>query len=291
MIDYKKIFLQFLTLSASLQAEFMILDQGHTVISGPVADTMITYCDIFEKTSLEGKLIPLEQQVNMEIIRQEVIVDKMPLDDTAADKYIANIQKVHNLSTEDLEDLANQCNRTLPEVKQLLGSQYTYDFFLYHKFRAHLVPTDQAVEEYCKEHPEIEAGYCSIQVAFAEYTPDSKKEVRSIIDDVISGKVKDSSIISWSDPIKVDMDNIADDKLFIKDMTVGEISVIDEKLVFELYKLVEKSEEKAVSVEARKAFVIDILNRQMYEDLLTDYEQHMRDHVAIIDLTSAAAAA
>ena len=277
-----------ITLSAFMQAEFVILDQGHTVISGPVADTMITHCDVYEKLSLEGKSIPLDHQINMEIIRQDVIVDKMPLDDTAADKYIENIKKVHNLSTEDLEDLADQCHRTFLEVKQLLGSQYTYDFFLYHKFRSHLVPTDQQVEEYCKAHPEIESGYCAIQVAFVEYTEANKVEVKAKIDEMIASKNEDSSMISWSDPIKVDMDNIADDKLFIKDLAQGEISIVDEKLVFELYKLVEKHEERAVSVEARKAFVIDILNREMYEDLLLQYEQHMRDNVAIINLVPAA---
>lgn len=288
MLHNKKIFTIFLTLSAFVQAEFMILDQGHTVISGPVADVMITHCDVFQKLSLEGKIIPLDHIINRLIIEQEVKVDKMPLDDSAADKYIANIQKVHNLSTEDLENLADQCNKTLLEVKQELSSQYTYDFFLYHKFRAHLVPTDQAVEEYCKEHPETESGYCTIQVAFVEYTKEKKAEVKAKIDAMIADKIVDNSMVSWSDSIKVDMDNIADDKLFIKAMEVGEISIVDDKSVFELYKLLEKVEEHEVPVEKRKAFVIDVLNRQMYEGLLATYEEHMRDNVAIINLAPAA---
>jgi len=288
MINHKKIFIMFLTLSARMQTEFVILDQGHTVISGPVADTMITHCDVFEKLSLEGKIVPLDHQINMEIIRQDVIVDKMPLDDTAADKYIANIQKVHNLSTDDLENLADQCHRTLTEVKQQLSLQYTYDFFLYHKFRAHLVPTDQDVEKYCEEHPETETGYCTIQVAFVDYTQETKAEVREKIDTMIANKVQDSSLLSWSDSIKVDMDNIAEDKVFIKNLEEGEISIVDDKSVFEVYKLIEKIEEHLVSVESRKAFVIDVLNRQMYEGLLAKHEEHMRDNVAIIDLSMAA---
>ena len=229
MVDYKKTLMILLTLPALLQAKFELFDLGHTVVSGPVGDVMITYCDVHEKTSLDGKLIPVDDQINMIIIEQEVKESKMPIDDTAPDKYIANIQKDHNLTDEDLADLAAQCGRTLPEVKQLLGSQYMRDFFLYHKFRSHLVPTDQAVEEYCNEHPEIEPGYCVIQVAFVDYTGTNKDEVRTKIDDSISGKIKDSSLISWSDPIKVDMDNIADDKLFIKDLTQGESSVVDDK--------------------------------------------------------------
>ncbi|MBV8660926.1 MAG: hypothetical protein JO129_02165 [Candidatus Dependentiae bacterium] len=289
MFDCKKIsllrkFLFFITLSATMQAEFMLLDQGAFVVSGPVGNTMITYSDVFDKLNLDGTLLPLDHQIKMEIIRQEVISDKMPLDDTAADKYLANIQKANNLSIDDLEELASQCHRTFSELKQLLTLQYTYDFFLYHKFRAHLVPSDQDVENYCNENPEVEAGYCIIQVAFVEFKADNKEEVHEKIDAIVAGTISDNSI-EWSDPIKVNIVDIADDKLFIKDMTPGQINVIEDKKVFELYRLVEKQNERTVPISERKAWVIDHLNRKMYEDLLAKYEEHMMDNVAIIDLT------
>lgn len=283
MFDCKKIVLFFITLSAPLRAEFMLLDQGVVVVSGPVGNTMITHSDVFNKLNLDGTMLPLENQIKMEIIRQEVVADKMPLDDTAADKYLANIQKSNNLSLDDLEELAGQCRRTFFELKQLLTLQYTYDFFLYHKFRAHLVPSDQDVEDYCKEYPDIEPGYCVIEVAFIEFMIDNKQEVSEKIAGIIAETISDSSI-EWSDPIKVNIADIADDKLFIKDMTAGQIHVIEDTKVFELYRLVEKQDEYVVPVADRKAFVVDLLNRKMYEDLLKKYEEHMMDNVAIIKL-------
>ncbi len=91
--------------------------------------------------------------------------------------------------------------------------------------------------------------------------------------------------IEWSDPIKVNIVDIADDKLFIKDMAAGQIHMIQDKKVFELYRLVEKHDEHIVPVADRKAFVVDLLNRKMYENLLSKYEEHMMDNVAIIQLT------
>ncbi len=283
MLDYKKIILFFLTLPAISRAEFMLLDQGIMVISGPVANTIITHSDVFDKLNLDGTPISLEHQIKMEIIRQEVIADKMPMDETAADKYLANIQKTNNLSLDDLEELAGQCRRTFFELKQLLTLQYTYDFFLYHKFRAHLVPSDQDVVDYCDEHPDIEPGHCVIQVAFVDFSTDNKQEVTDKLQGIIAGSISDSSI-EWSDPIKVNIVDIADDKLFIKDMTAGQIHLIEDKKVFELYRLVEKQDEHVVPVADRKAFVIDLLNRKMYEGLLSKYEEHMLDNVAIIKL-------
>jgi len=276
-------YLFLITLSVSLQAEFTILDQGIVVISGPACNTMITHSDIVDKLSLDGTKIPLDHQIKMEIIRQEVVADKMPIDDTAADKYLANIQKTNNLSLDDLEELAGQCHRTFSELKQLLSLQYTYDFFLYHKFRAHLVPSDQDVEDYCKENPDVEPGHCVIQVAFIDFTVDNKQEVSDKVQAIIAGTISDSSI-EWSNPVKVNNADIADEKLFIKDMTAGQIHLIEDKNVFELYRLVEKQDERTVPVEDRKAFVVDLLNRKMYEDLLKKYEERMMDNVAIIEL-------
>jgi len=270
-------------LPAISRAEFMLLDQGVMVISGPVTNTMITHTDVFDKLNLDGTPITLEHQIKMEIIRQEVIADKMPMDETAADKYLANIQKTNNLTLDDLEELAGQCRRTFFELKQLLTLQYTYDFFLYHKFRAHLVPSDQDVIDYCEEHPDVEPGHCVIQVAFVDFTEDNKEQVAEKLQGIIAGSVSDSSI-EWSDPIKVNIVDIADDKLFINDMTAGQIHLIEDKKSFELYRLVEKQDEHVVPVADRKAFVIDLLNRKMYEDLLSKYEEHMLDNVAIIKL-------
>lgn len=290
MLDCKKIvslrfFLYGITLFAPLRTEFMLLDQGVMVISGPIGNTMITHSDVFDKLNLNGTPISLEHLVKMEVIRQEVVADKMPIDETAADKYLANIQKVNNLSLDDLEDLAGQCHRTFFELKQLLSLQYTYDFFLYHKFRAHLVPSDQDVQDYCDQHPDIQPGHCVIQVAFVDFTVDNKQEVSAKIDGIIAGVVSDDSI-EWSDPIKVNIADIADDKLFIKDMDAGQIHLIEDKKAFELYRLVSKQDEHVVPVADRKAFVVDLLNRTMYEELLKKYEEHMMDNFAVINLTN-----
>ncbi|MGZ6255300.1 MAG: hypothetical protein ACXWL5_04890 [Candidatus Chromulinivorax sp.] len=269
----------FITLFTSLWAEFEIFDQGVVV----VGNTMITYTDVHDKLDLDGTKIPLDRQIKMEIINQQIIADKMPLDATAADKYLANIQKMNNMTLEDLDDLAMQCHRTFPELKQLLHLRYAYDFFLYHKFRAHLVPSDQDVQDYCDENPLVEPGYCTIQVAFVDFTSENKEQVLEKVQGIIAGKVSVTAV-DWSDKIKVNIADIADDKLFIKDMQVDEIAMIEDKKSFELYRLVDIQQERVVPLTERKASVIEHLNRKMYEDMLAEYEKHIMDDVAIIKL-------
>lgn len=285
MIDRKKIVTLLFSLPVFIQAEFMLLDQGVVVVSGPIANTMITHTDVFNKLNTDGSKIPLPHQIKLEVIRQQVAAEKMPIDETAADKYLASIQKTNNLSLDDLENLAGECYRTFFELKQLLGLQYTYDFFLYHKFRAHLVPSDQDVEDYCHENPEIQSAHCAIQVAFVDFSLSNKTEVLEKLTAIIAGTISDTTI-EWSDAIKVHITDIADDKLFIKDMNVGQIHLLEDKKSFELYKLVDKQDEQVTPVSERKASVVEYLNRKMYENLLKKYEEHMMDDFAIIDLTN-----
>lgn len=285
MIFRKKIALLLFSLPVFIQAEFMLLDQGVVVVSGPAANTMITHTDVFNKLNTDGSKIPLYHQIKMEVIRQQVAAEKMPIDETAADKYLASIQKTNNLSLDDLENLAGECYRTFAELKQLLGLQYTYDFFLYHKFRAHLVPSDKDVEDYCQKNPEVQPGSCTIQVAFVDFDVSNKIEVTEKLQAIIAGTISDTAI-EWSDPIKVHITDIADDKLFINDMHIGQIHMLEDKKSFELYKLVDRHDERIVPVSERKASVVEYLNRKMYENLLMKYEEHMMDDFAIIDLTN-----
>jgi len=284
MIKLQKLLLFLITLPASLQAEFLLLDQGLKVISGPVGNTIITHSDVYQKLSLDGKVISLQDQIETEVIRQQVVADKMPLDDTAADKYLDNVQKTNNLTVEDLEELANQCYRTFAELKQQLSLNYIRDFFLHHKFRSHLVPTDQEVEEYCVSNPEIEPGYCVMQVSQIPFGAD-KKAVSEKVKGIQSGLI-DRTTISWSDSIRVELDDLAEDMQFVKNMARDEVIVIEGKTSFELYHLIEMKDEIVIPIKDRKAFVIDTLNRQMYEDLLTKYKSHMLDNVGIIHLTA-----
>jgi len=275
-----------LTLSVgNLQAEFKLLDQGAVVIIGNAGTTMITTSDVDEKLHLDGSKIPLSQQIKMEVVRQEVVASKMPIDENTSDKYLDNVRKVNNLTTQDLDDLALQCYRTLSEVKHLLNLQYVYDYFLYHKFRSHLVPTDQEVEEYHQKNPEIQPGYCVVEIAFVNFDNNNKKEVQDKINNIIAGVISDD-ILSWSDPISLPIHDIAADKLFITQMAVDEIVCQEDKDLFHLYRLVEKHDDYIIPLAQRKAFIVDILNRQQYEEMFRSYESHMLDNVGIINLLS-----
>jgi hypothetical protein len=218
----------------------------------------------------------------MEVVRQEVVASKMPIDESVSEKYLDNVRKINNLTLQDLEDLALQCYRTLPEIKHLLNLQHMYDYFLYHKFRSHLVPTDQEVEEYHQKNPEIQPGFCVVEIAFVNFDG-NKKEVKEKIDNIIAGIISDD-ILSWSDPISLPINDIAADKLFITKMTVDEIVCKEGKNVFELYRLVEKNEDYTIPLAHRKAFIVDILNRKQYEEMFRSYEEHMLDNIGIVHL-------
>lgn len=283
MIMIRKIGFILGLLPVFMQAAPQLLDQGVVLVSGPVANTVITHSDLHDKRSLDGTLIPQEQQVKMEVIRQKVIEEKMPVDDTAAEKYLANMKKNHDLSFEAIVEIAAELGRTVVELKELLNMQYLYDFFLHHKFRAHLVPTDEQIEEYCEKYPQYEAGWYKIVIASVDFNEENKQEVRKNIADITSGK-KTKLKLAWSSPVKINEEDIAEDKQFIKKLAIDAVHAVKEGSVYKLYKLVDKQNKKKKSIDERKAAVIEALNRQMFVDKLQAYEKQMMKSVAVVDL-------
>lgn len=266
-----------------VQAAPRLLDQGEVLVSGPVANTVITHSDLHEKRNLDGSLVSEDQQVKIEVIRQKVIEDKMPVDDTAADKYLANMKKSHDLDDEAITELAADLGRTVSELKELLNLQYMYDFFLHHKFKVHFVPTDEEVEAYCKKNPEYAPGWYKVVVAIVDFDKENQQEIRAKIDKVAQGESTDLKL-KWSSPIKINEKDIAQDKKFITKMKLDAIHATKEGQSYRLYKLVAKQKKKEKSIDERKASVIEALNRQMFVEKLQAYEKQMMNSVAVVNL-------
>lgn len=280
---YNKIILGLLALPVFIQAEPILIDQGLVVVSGPVANTMITHSDVYDKRNLENSVIPLEQQIKMEAIRQQTIVDKMPIDDTAADKYLARLRKSNDLSEADLEEIATSLGRTMEELHALLDIQYMYDFFLHHKFRVRLVPTDQEVEEYCQSNPEYESGWFTITTASLPYSQEDEKAVAKQVERLSLGKGVDK--ITWSKPLKIDERDLADNKKFIQTLKIGQVYADKQEGVFDLYKLLEKQEPRLKTLNERKADIIDVLNKKLFVEKLAAYEKELMKSIAVVHLT------
>lgn len=267
--------------SAGLSAKVMLIDKIDTVVCGVEENAPLTFTDVEWKRSLTGAPISLDQQVQMEIVRQQVKHDQMPVDDSYAVKYLESIKSANGLTQNDLIDLFAEVGLLYAEGKAQLVTQYTYDMFLHHKFRSQVLVTDDEVQEFHEKNPEIEPGVLEIKIATVSYDSDTKEAVSKKIDALVGGD-NTSLSVEWGDVIEMEDSDLSADKKFISSMREGSMHAVDNGVEFDVYHLIRKKDAYERSLNECRPGIIDHLSKQQFEILLQDYNDNLQDKVRLV---------
>lgn len=271
------------------QPEYYLMDQIECVVCGPERNTPIVNTDVSWKRGLDGKFVDLPKQIQQDIVAQQVVSEKMPMEASAAAKYVEGLKKQNNLTDLDLADMFAEVGRTAAEGLAQLNDQYVQEFFMHYKFKSQLVATDDEINDYFNEYPEFVNGWSDIQFVKVPYAGSSRDQVKEKVNQfVATGESLDNSI-SWGSVNRLADDEIAPDKSFILEMTDGQVVVEDSDGAFELYKLVGKESASVKPLEDRRSSIIDSLNRKKLEKMLSDYNKSVSEFVDVIFLNKEAA--
>jgi len=279
-----KILNMFVILPGVIQAEYFLLDKIDSIVCGPEKNTPIVVTDITWKRDLNNKFIPLNKQIETEVINQQIIVEKVAMEPDAAEKYIKTIQKQNNFSEADMTRWFDGTGRTFQEGIDLLKNQYNHEYFLHHKFKSQLAPTEEEIVAYYNDNPEFIDATTKLRATRAAYEEDDKDRFKKDLESMIQKELdKEDSGIEWSEPTIVVCDDIPEEKSFLRDMKPGEIKLIeDEPGVFELYQILEHNSASLVPLEDRRTYIVDALNRKELEKMFADYNKAVREYIDVI---------
>ncbi|HSW76156.1 MAG TPA: hypothetical protein VLG50_03885 [Candidatus Saccharimonadales bacterium] len=267
-----------------VQAELILLDRIDCVVCGPERNTAFVDTDSSWKRDLNGKFIELSKQIQQEIVNQQVISEKMPMDPSAAQKYIEGLKTQHNLTDADLVAMFAEVGRLAPEGLALLHDQYVQEFFAHYKFKSQLVATDDEINEYYNEFPEFIEGWVELQVAQIPYEASSREKVKKDLETFISTDKSQDLTPNWSDAIHIANDEIAKDVEFVLNMDVGKTLIHETDGKFELYKLTAKEPTKLKPLAECRSAIIERLNRKKLEKMLHNHNETVREFIDIIQL-------
>ena len=170
----------------STNGSIILLDQIECVVCGPERNTPFPESLASWKKDLNGNHTDLQKQIQQEIVSQQVISEKMPMDPAAAQKYIEGLKTQNNLTDADLVAMFAEVGRTTEEGLALLHDQYVQEFFTHYKFKSQLVATDDEINEYYNEYPEFIEGWVEVQVAHIPYDTSSEKSVKKQLEKFIA---------------------------------------------------------------------------------------------------------
>lgn len=199
------------------------------------------------------------------------------------DRRWQEVQKQNNLSLADMQRMVEQTGRTVAEAKAELGKMSAISQMFDFKVRSNLFVTQREVETYYHEHPEIRQAEYYIARAIVPFSDlEPKPQMKQRLEDFVTtgrGAVR----FAWSEPFWIKHDYVAEDKQFIYDMKVGQMSLPFElSNGFELFKLVDKKPECLVPLQERYEEIATLLKKPKYEQLLDQYKKELYEKATII---------
>ncbi len=264
-------------------SNLVLIDQIEVIVYGADVE-LITKSDM-DRPSLGGGFRTKDEL----IFECQVLLDakkhNLPQDDEAVDAYLAQIQREHNLSQKELEEIFTASGYTIEEGRQQLQRMQTINTMLDIKIRSNLIVPRKDVEEYYENNPTIIEATYTLERAVVPQSKKMSADKQYSVLVTYAQTGKGVAGITWSEPFTMNHSDIAHNKQFIYTMEVGEISL--PHLVnggFELFRLVEKTPEAIKSLEESYRDIVDILRRPKYEELMEKYKESLSKNSSVVYL-------
>ena len=262
----------------------ILLDSVQAIVYGVEGTEIITKSDV-DRPSLEGKPRSLDDLILERLMYLDAKKFKMQLDEEAIDKHLSSIQRENNLSFNDLKEIFRSAGYTYEEGREQLGMMSAVNSIVDFKIRSRLIVPEKDVIAYYNDHPQkLEALYQLQRGVVPFSSTKTKSALKSDVSSYLQTGVGFINI-QWSAPFWIDASEIAEDKQFIFSLVPGQVSQPQEVGDgFELFKLVEKKEERLVTIEERYREIAEILRRPRLEQLLEEYKKNLFETASILYL-------
>jgi len=265
-------------------SNFELLDQIDVVIVGHDNTEIITKSDL-DRQSLGGGYRSQDDIIFEKVVLLDAKKHQIPNDPEAVDAGFAQMQREHNLTQEDIEEIFKASGYTYEEGREQFQVMQMVNTMLDIKVRSNLIVPRRDVEVYYNEHPEVVEATYTLERLFVPFssTVSKQKQKQKIVHSIKTKKtVLDAQV---GVVFTLNHSDIAPKKRYIYTMEVGDISLPEEVAGgFEMFRLVSKTPEYRKSLEEMYRDIVDILRRPKYEELLEKYREQLLNNVSIIEL-------
>ena len=257
------------------------IDQIEMAIFVPEGTQIITKSDV-DRLSLEGKPRTLEELKNDRLMSLDAKKYNMWPDQEAVDKHLETIKRDNNLSDKDLLNIFKQSGYTYEDAMQEFAIMFANSSIVEFKIRSRLIVPEKDVIAYHEANPVFMDASYQLERAVVPLAG-KRSEEKQLAEIERNIKAGTTQKYDWSVPFWLEEDDIAEDKAYLKNLKVGEISH-PYKITngFELYKLVDKKDRRKRTLEERYREITNILREPKYMELFNDYKQSLLDNAAIV---------
>ena len=262
-------------------SDAITIDRIEAKVFGPESTDLILMSDLM-KPDLSGAQRNLEEMIFTRLVFQDAKKFRIIPSEEEIDRDIANVQKQHNISLDELKEVFKASGYTYQEGRDQLSIMRTVDSLLNAKIRGRLVVADKDIQAYYNANPEMQEA--SYQIAKAFFPLTMQKTEQALQRDLVDVVNKNSDmVVDWQEPFWLSESQIAEDKKFIIRMQPGEIiGPFGAEGGFELIKLMAKRGEQLKPFDERYREIADLLRKPKFEELLANYKKSLFENAAVI---------
>ncbi|HEV2601389.1 MAG TPA: hypothetical protein VGT41_03760 [Candidatus Babeliales bacterium] len=244
-------------------------------------DTDIIMQSEIDRPGIDGSMRSQKNLVLEKRMGQEAKKYKMIPDEEMVDKRLKEVQRINNLTHEGLKQALAATGYTYEEAREQFAQMTAISNLLDVKVRTLVVVTEQEIQNYFDKNPIQEPTEYYVQRAVVKVSAELSKE--ELYDQLMTEK--GVSDLVWLEPFWIKKEELAEDKFFITELQVGEISAPQELSDgFELFRLQEKHDERVVPLQEREREIANDLRRARYDQLMEAYYTELLNTASIVYL-------
>ncbi|MBA3954940.1 hypothetical protein H0X48_06485 [Candidatus Dependentiae bacterium] len=282
-VVYKR-FLRVLALvsiiTLSLQAgDRYTVNKTRAIIYHPEGTAWVLQSDL--RPALDGSLRNLERAVFEKLIVFEAQKYKVVVSEAEIDKRLADIHKQlevrrPGITMQDIFKEFEKMGIPQEEIREELRTTHIVEMMIEQRVKSKVLVSNKDVEHYADEHPVLQ-----VKQLFIPYSTNSLKALQKtkIEDSIESQEILKAP--NWSDTLELNLEDLAQDKLYIKDLTAGSIQVLTDTpegvtvLHFIGKKPLDKEREKTIMYQ---------LHGERLDKALADYNKELLKTARIKEL-------
>lgn len=260
------------------------LDGIKSVVFGKESTTIITDSDL-KRPGLDGSLRTLDELELEALMYQDATVKKMLPDEDAIDRHLNTVRKENNdMSLDQLKQVFKSAGYTYTEGREQFKIMTAVNSILDFMIRSRLLVPEKDVRAYYEANPIYEDETYRIERAFVPLSAamPSQELYNQLVAYARNG-TQPSCLIEWSPSFWVNINDLAQDKKFITQLGVDQISQpVEISGGFELFRLKEKREHRLQPLEERYTEIANTLRKPRYEKLFEEYKTSLFGSSSIV---------
>lgn len=260
----------------------IFIDGIKAVVRGSEGTNLIMSSEL-SRLKLDGTPNDLEEMITNYALFNEAKKYRLLPSVEDIDKQWNLMAQANRKTPKELDDMVVIAGFTPQEARNEFAQMNAINSLVSFKVAGNLIVPDVDVTAYYDQNPEFEPAALYVSYAFQPFSFTRPKEEQLKYWQAIVHKKDPQQMLSWQDPFWIREDELAADKKFINQLSVGEISQpVQTMQGFEFFKLISKKEERLKSLDERYGQIVGILRKPKFTQMMETFQKGVRDSVSVI---------